>query len=187
MKSTSAFIAPVLFATVWLALTSPAADHTVHMTAVYAFSPSDLEVEAGDTVTWINDDDTFSHDATSTTGLWATGSVDFESSATLLFNTPGIYPYRDSVWYPSGMIGTITVNAVNVPPPPALIILPAALANGSFRFTITNLTAGKTNIIEASTNLLQWTARATNIPAGSVLNFTNAPSGYRFFRSRQIP
>ena len=115
------------------------------------------------------------------------GQEDEVAALQLQFNTPGTYAYKDSIFYNSGMTGTIVVTAAVAPLPPALIILPTVLANGAFRFTITNLTVGKTNIIEASTNLLQWTARATNVPAGNVLNFTNAPSGYRFFRSRQIP
>ena len=69
----------------------------------------------------------------------------------------------------------------------AVLTAPARLANGSFRFTITNLTVGTTNIIEASTNLLTWTARATNVAAGTTLNFTNSASGFRFFRSWQRP
>ena len=187
MKTTFNFFAAKLFiAVLLLALNCRAADYTVHMTAGWTFSPSSLTVEASDTVTWINDDDSFFHNATSSTGLWATGSLDFEESKTLSFDTPGTYPYRDSVFLPVGMTGTIKVNAAVVPPPRALIILPAVLPNGAFRFTLTNLTAGTTNLIEGSTNLLQWTARATNVPAGNVIHFTNA-SGFRFFRSRQIP
>jgi plastocyanin len=174
-----------LLFTILAVLTGRAADHTVYMTSDWTFSPSNREIQAGDTVTWYNNDPDFFHDATSDTALWSTGVVDTEESATLQFDTPGTYPYHDSLI--STMTGTITVNAVSVPPP-ALIIFPAALTDGSFRFTISNLTAGKTNVVEVSTNLLQWSSIATNVPAGDTLDFTNAPAtGPRFFRSWQQP
>ena len=174
-----------VFLTCLLAFNSRAADYLVHMTSGWTYSPSSLTVIAGDTVTWVNNDDFFFHDATSTTGLWTTGVLDTDETATLSFDTPGVYPYRDSLI--SSMTGTITVNAAPPPPVRAVLTAPARLANGSFRFTITNLTVGTTNIIEASTNLLTWTARATNVAAGTTLNFTNSASGFRFFRSRQTP
>ena len=185
MKSIFAPTAATFFLTVLLAGNLPAADHVVHMTADWTFLPKSLVIPAGDTVTWVNEDEFFFHDATSTTALFTTGFLDFEESATLSFDTPGSYPYRDSLI--SSMTGTITVNAAAPPPARAVLIDPAQLANGSFRFTVTNLTVGTTNIIEASTNLLTWTARATNVAASASLNFTNAASGFRFFRSWQRP
>ena len=184
MKNFSALVA-LLFIAVLPALNVRAADHLMHMTSGWTFSPTPLTVIAGDTVTWINNDGFFFHDATSTTGLWTTGVLDTDETATLSFATPGVYPYRDSLI--SSMTGTITVNAAPPPPVRAVLTAPARLANGSFRFTITNLTVGTTNIIEASTNLLTWTARATNVASGTSLNFTNAASGFRFFRSWQRP
>ena len=187
MKTPFCFLAANFSIAFLLALNSRAADYTVHMTAGWTFSPNSLAIQAGDTVTWINSDDSFFHDATSSTGLWATGSLDFEESATLPFDTPGTYPYLDTVFHVVGMTGTIQVNAAPPPPPRALLILPAVLPNGAFRFTITNLTVGTTNIIEGSTNLLTWTARTTNVAASTAMNFTNGASGFRFFRSWQRP
>jgi formylglycine-generating enzyme required for sulfatase activity len=66
----------------------------------------------------------------------------------------------------------------------------AALPNGAIRFTLYNLTPGKTNIVETSTNVVSWSAIATNVPSVAALNFTNnapaSPTG-RFYRSRQLP
>lgn len=66
----------------------------------------------------------------------------------------------------------------------------AAALSGGFRFTLYNLTPGKTNIVESSTNLTAWFAIATNVPTMAIWNFTNnapaSPSG-RFYRSRQLP
>lgn len=174
-----------IFLTGLLVFNCRAADHLVHMTSGWTFSPSSLVVTAGDTVTWVNNDDFFFHDATSTTGLFTTGVLDTDETATLSFDTPGVYPYRDSLI--SSMTGTITVNAAPPPPVRAELILPRLLPNGAFRFTVTNLTVGTTNVIEASTNLLTWTARATNVAASTTMNFTNSASGFRFFRSWQRP
>jgi formylglycine-generating enzyme required for sulfatase activity len=73
---------------------------------------------------------------------------------------------------------------------PAVLNDAAQLPNGSFRFTLYNLTPGKTNIVESSTNLVNWSAIATNVPSMALLNFTNiavaSPSG-RYYRSRQLP
>ena len=178
----------VIAASIWmLALSVPsgwAANHIVRMTTGWVFSPSSLTINAGDTVTWINEDDVFSHDANSTTGLWGTGAVELGESVTLTFATPGTYPYRDSLLYFLGMVGTLTVNE---PPPGPKLIAPLLLPNGSFRFTLTNLTVGKTNVIEMSTNLLTWSPQATNVAAGISLDFTNNAARPRFFRFWQAP
>ena len=185
MKNLFCFLAANFFIAVLLALNSRAADYTVHMTAGWTFAPNSLVISAGDTVTWVNNDAFFFHDATSTTALFTTLTLDTDETATLSFDTPGVYPYRDSLI--SSMTGSITVNAAPPPPVRAELILPRLLPNGAFRFTLTNLTVGTTNIIEGSTNLLTWTARNTNVAASTTLNFTNSASGFRFFRSRQTP
>lgn len=73
---------------------------------------------------------------------------------------------------------------------PAVLDNAAMLPNGAFRFTLYNLTPGKTNIVESSTNLVNWAAISTNVPSLALLNFTNnapaSPSG-RYYRSRQLP
>ena len=51
-------------------------------------------------------------------------------------------------------------------------------------------TAGRTYILEASTNLASWNALTTNLAGGSLLNFTNmvAPAiPKQFFRIRELP
>jgi len=61
---------------------------------------------------------------------------------------------------------------------------------GQFRFKLYNLTPGKTNIIEASTDLVAWSGIATNVPTLATMAFTNTPGAgvkARFYRSRQLP
>ncbi len=65
------------------------------------------------------------------------------------------------------------------------------LAAGQFSFNATGLTAGKTNIVQASTDVASpanWVAISTNVAAGSSESFTNSVSGDRgFFRLLQLP
>ena len=64
------------------------------------------------------------------------------------------------------------------------------LDDGSFRFTITNLTPGKTNIVAASVNLATWTPVWTNVPVTSTVEFTNRPTPgvtKAFYRTWQVP
>jgi len=184
MKKTACLLGLSLAAGMF-AQTGLAADHAVHMTADWVFNPAYLEIQAGDTVTWYNDDSD-THDAQSDTSLWGTGDVQQDESKTLQFDTPGTYPYRDTLYYPL-MTGTIVVNAA-VPPTPALLVEPAFLSDGKFRFTITNLTANKTTTIETSTNLTDWIPLFSGTPAASSVNFTNSAAGATgFYRCLQNP
>ena len=86
------------------------------------------------------------------------------------------------------VVGFRCVMRVPPPVPPITLINPARLANGAFRFTIINLTPGKTNVVELSTNLVSWIPVWTNVPSGITLEFTNAPAPgvpLQLFRSRQ--
>jgi plastocyanin len=67
----------------------------------------------------------------------------------------------------------------------ATIVNPGAAA-GSFHFDV-NATAGQAYIAEFSTNLLSWSAFATNVNAAPVISFTNivGTDERRFYRVRQ--
>ncbi|HMP81957.1 MAG TPA: hypothetical protein PKA41_04535 [Verrucomicrobiota bacterium] len=170
-----------------------AANHFVSMTSSWTFAPSYLEIDAGDTVTWVNNDDFDDHDATSTGGgpSWSTGFVAPEdSSSPILFDTPGTYPYRDSIYGPLGMVGTIVVNAAPVTPDPSELSEPQRLTDGSFRFTISGLTPGMETVIASSTNLVDWTTVSTTFPETATLSYTNPPllgATAEYFRCWQNP
>jgi hypothetical protein len=68
-----------------------------------------------------------------------------------------------------------------------------ALTNGTFSLTLSGF-PGKTNIIEAATNLAPppnvWVALGTNAGTNGIWNFTDAfRSNFsrRFYRARQLP
>src|SRR5260221_4956890 len=80
-----------------IASAAHAADTTVSMVN-FQFSPKDITVNAGDTVTWVNQDFTF-HDSTSGTngvpsGLWHSPLFGNGASFSFTFNVPaGYYGY----------------------------------------------------------------------------------------------
>jgi plastocyanin len=69
----------------------------------------------------------------------------------------------------------------------ATITSSALLPGGSFQFTLNGI-AGQTYAIEASSNLLDWSALFTNVAPADVFNVTDATSTNalrRFYRTRQ--
>lgn len=64
------------------------------------------------------------------------------------------------------------------------------LVAGKFAFDASGLTAGKTNIVEISTNLIStanWLPFSTNVATASTMSFTNSARGRGFFRLIQLP
>ncbi|MBI5457779.1 cupredoxin domain-containing protein [Candidatus Kaiserbacteria bacterium] len=89
-----------------------AAQVTVTM-ANGSFYPPNITVNAGDAVTWVNNDSR-PHTATSNSGNFDSGTIPSGQSYGAIFNTPGTYPYRSTLDVaPNGpsMTGTITVLA----------------------------------------------------------------------------
>jgi plastocyanin len=72
-----------------------------------AFSPAVVEVSVGDTVTWINDDDT-EHTVTAFEGAFDSGELAEGASFSFTFDSPGEYRYR--CLFHSEMQGTIIVR-----------------------------------------------------------------------------
>lgn len=75
--------------------------------ADFAFGPETLEITAGTTVTFTNNDSA-SHTATADDGSFDTGAIAQGESATVTFDTPGTYTYVCS-FHPA-MTGTIVVS-----------------------------------------------------------------------------
>ena len=151
-----------------------------------AFDPDYLDIEVGDTVWWTNDDDFGDpHTSTSDQGSWDTGIIPFGFEISVTFGFAGTFPYHDTE---VGFTGTIVVT--QPPPPQPLITNLATLPNGSFKFTVTNVVVGKTNIIQASTNLVNWTNLYTNIASstGFIYTDTAAPNfkRQRLYRVRVL-
>jgi plastocyanin len=72
-----------------------------------AFTPPDLSVPAGTTVTWMNSDRD-SHTTTSDAPGWNSGTISANRQFSFTFQTPGAYPYHCS--FHPGMVGRIVVT-----------------------------------------------------------------------------
>jgi plastocyanin len=125
------------------------------------------------------------------------GTTDATNSIEDVFSTPystsvtnldaGIYILiavaRDSHGWTATTSITITVSSGT-----SVTLLAPRISAGQFLFDVTGLTVGKTNIVQASTNLISWTAIKTNIADGTSLTVTNTMSlGRRFYRVFQLP
>ncbi|WP_281981943.1 cupredoxin domain-containing protein [Thalassorhabdomicrobium marinisediminis] len=91
------------------ALATTARAQTTHTVRIrnMAFTPADLTINAGDTVTWINED-RMRHSAWQDTGnAFDTGLLSPGDSASLTFGGPGGFSYRCRPH--ASMRGTITV------------------------------------------------------------------------------
>ncbi len=74
----------------------------------FTFAPQRLVVNAGTTVTWINDDD-IPHTVASSTKLFKSNALDTKDKFSFTFTTPGAYEYFCSL-HPH-MTGAIVVEA----------------------------------------------------------------------------
>ena len=78
--------------------------------ANFAFSPNQITVTAGTTVTWVNNDSA-QHTATGDGGEFDTGTINSGGSASITFNTPGTFTYHCEI-HPN-MTATIVVQAAD--------------------------------------------------------------------------
>ena len=113
-----------------------AADHAVSISG-FSYSPANLTVAVGDTVTWTNSD-AQAHTATATDGSWDTGNLGNGASGSVTFPTAGSFPYRCDI-HPD-MTASITVQAAGgggggatTPPTDAVELASPAATDGATR------------------------------------------------------
>ena len=123
LAGSAALLAPVL------AGTSVAAEQTVQANGQNQFTPADVTVAPGDTVTWQYAGG-FGHTVTSTSPNWNKSTPLGPPSATLqtshLFDRPGTYTYVCTTHESVGMRGTVVVQGPAAPPPPTSSPRPTA-------------------------------------------------------------
>ena len=85
-----------------------AQDGTTVTIADFAFSPNSITVQAGTTVTWVNND-TVPHTATGNNGEFDTGQIAPGGSASITFDSAGTFAYFCSI-HPN-MTASIIVQA----------------------------------------------------------------------------
>ena len=176
-----------LVLTVWAGQSAKATEYTVEMTSVWTFSPKYLQIQVGDIVTWVNHDWTYNYHDSQCPGYWYTGILGVDESASVVFTNTGTFYYRDSYFYLVGMEGVIIVKPATPPPPtPATLFRPMLRQDGVFTFALSNLVVGATYVIQASTNLVNWSSIVTNVAASSVENWEDNQAtafGRRSYRS----
>lgn len=172
--------------TLWLSVPASAATFYVYMDE-NGFDPSYQEIQVGDAVLWINSDSWGDpHTTTSSDGYWDSGPVPFGYYVSVTFPFAGTFPYYDQF---TGATGTIVVSAPS-PPPPPLLTDPARLPDGSFQCTVTNLVVDKTFVIQASTNLLDWSGIYTNVASTTSYTYQDHDATalpQRFYRALALP
>ena len=167
-----------LIATCFAPLATHATEYDVYIDET-GFDPNYLEVNVGDAVVWVNFDFSGSeHSSHSTTYPWNSGPIASFEGAQLTTAKPGAFPYQDDF---TGLTATLVILS-------ALPVLTNGirLPNGTFQLTVTNLTVGKTNVLQGSTNLVNWTNLYTN--AGPSTGFTYVDNAaatlkHRFYRA----
>ncbi len=88
--------------------TAPVRTDSVELPKSYRFAPAAIEVEAGTTVTWTNNDD-FPHNVHLLDGSDVTEDLPIGESATIAFDEPGDYYYECSI-HPDQMQGKVVVR-----------------------------------------------------------------------------
>ncbi|MDR3408806.1 MAG: cupredoxin family copper-binding protein [Methylovirgula sp.] len=83
-----------------------AADASVSISN-FTFHPADLQIKAGSTVTFRNDDD-IPHRVAAEDGSFSTKALDSDDKATITFARPGVFPYFCTI-HPH-MRGKVTVT-----------------------------------------------------------------------------
>ena len=93
---------------------TPVQTDEVTMPRSYRFAPETIQVAAGTTVTWSNEDN-FTHSVRLLTGDKPDHLVRPGESTTFTFSEPGTYAYDCSL-HPHDMRGTVIVTADGAPP-----------------------------------------------------------------------
>jgi plastocyanin len=181
-------------------LTLPAATNVV-LIGNYFFNPTNLTINAGDTVLWTNTaaaaSPSIAHDSTSTNlaFIWGSGPLTSTNRTfSLTFSNVGTFPYicathvlafNPSQRHPE-QTGTLFVVSANLPTN-SILTEPARSPDGQFRFTIQGV-AGQTYTTEVSSNLTDWSAILTNVAPANTFNVTDSTAPgvlLRFYRARQ--
>jgi hypothetical protein len=168
-------------------ITSPTNGSVFIAPATFPFAAEALDANPGDVLDvefWVNSvkvDDVY--------------TLPYDTTATNLATTvtnlaAGTHTLKVIVWDYSftKATNTITVTVVN---PSPIVLTGSALVGGDFRFNASGLVIGKTNVLQASADLvsaLNWFPVGTNVATGSTGSFTNPVTAeQRFFRLVQLP
>jgi hypothetical protein len=99
---------------------------------------------------------------------------------------PGTYTLKAIAWDYSNARATNSISVQVVSPAP-ITLGSCNVAGGKVVFSVNGLSTGTTNVLQSSSNLVNWYPILTNISDGTPLNVTNASvNGAQFFRVMQL-
>lgn len=117
---------------------------------------------------------------------WANGTNATLSLPNVQTNQAGSYQVIVTNSYGSvtSQVAVLTV----VPPPPRILAGSLVRTNGQFKFTLQSQ-PGSRFVIQASTNLVNWTNLATVTNVLGTIPFTDSATNFkwRFYRAREQP
>lgn len=155
-----------------------AATHTVDVGPGMVFTPTNLSVEEGDTVTWnfLEPTHTTTSDATTGPEVWNSGIVPAGGTFSHVFSTVGSHPYHCATHsFPGGffMNGVITVTAPPPPPPPPMLTTVSPTSGPTAGGTL--VTLGGNNFVGDCTASFDGIAAATTFVDFETLDATTPP------------
>ena len=153
----------------------------------FFFNPKIVTIFAGDTVVWTLASGQIANHTVTGTGsdpVCGPGIVGIGCQHT--FATAGTFPYICATLGHAGLGMTGVVQVVRPLTAPALLTNLVRLPNDQFGFTV-RTTANRTNVVEASTNLVpsNWVPIGTVVPGSNGFVFTDTNASrfrLRFYR-----
>jgi hypothetical protein len=91
--------------------------------------------------------------------------------------------------FEAGFNNSVAVNAIYFLRPPVLFTAPGYFTNQQFMLPISGL-AGKSYVLQATTNFVDWTPLSTNVAGSNVFLLTDTNAfevPYRFYRAVEQP
>jgi len=85
-------------------------------------------------------------------------------------------------------LGAESTNSIRITvTAPSVGLVGPRMSGGQFLFDASGLTAGRTNVLQTSTDFGSWISIETNVAAGSSATFTNAATAqHRFYRLLEL-
>ncbi len=154
----------------------------------FAFSPSSVQINVGDTVRWTNSDSA-AHTVTSDTSAFGSGTLSQNQTFSFTFTSAGTFPYHCG--FHPGMTGSVSVQSA--PPPPTHTVsgtvtgpaAPGTLISvvGSVTRTATTAADGTYTVVNVPTgsfSVQPSKAGFTFTPASTPLNISASVTGIDF-------
>ncbi|HET6564863.1 MAG TPA: plastocyanin/azurin family copper-binding protein [Xanthomonadales bacterium] len=134
------------------------------------FSPSQLTIQVGDTVRWVNAAGGMAHNVTSNTGAWAASPTASSFTFEVTFNQAGMFGYTCTLH--ANMSGTITVQSTTPAEPEVELVSVAVLNSQTFApgdpITVEASIRNNGNAASGAFSITYYASTDTAITAGDI-------------------